>query len=172
MESKSIVEFDNMYIIEKNGNVFSKYTNRYIKPKVNHKGYLYFGLRKDGKQKSIFQHRLIANYWIPNPENKPQVNHINCDKKDNRVENLEWCTQSENQLHSYRNGRVAAYKNKFSKDHNTSKAIAIKKDNIVHTFESLTDASNYLSVSIQAISMCLRGINKTCKGFKVTYCNS
>lgn len=56
----------------------------------------------DGK--TIRVHRVVAATWIPNPEDKPIVNHINGNKLDNRAENLEWCTSSENQLHAYRTG--------------------------------------------------------------------
>lgn len=61
-------------------------------------------LSKNNKAKRVLLHRIIAETFIPNPENKPQVNHINGDKKDNSIENLEWCTRSENQLHAIRTG--------------------------------------------------------------------
>lgn len=161
--------FDNMYVLYINGDIYSKYSKRFIKPKTNHKGYIYFGLRKNGRQHSVFQHRLIAEHFIDNPYKKTQVNHINCIKSDNRVENLEWVTQSENQLHAYKNGKVAAYKNKFGKDHNQSKEIVIIKETSIINFENISRASDYLNCSVQAVSMVLRGINKTCKGFNCYY---
>ena len=59
-------------------------------------------LCKNGKKKHYSVHRLVAKAFIPNPKGKPQVNHINGDRLDNRVENLEWCTSQENVLHSHR----------------------------------------------------------------------
>ena len=61
--------------------------------KANYKGVT---LHKDGKQKAFLLHRLVAEAFIPNPENKPEVNHKNHIRWDNRVENLEWCTRQEN----------------------------------------------------------------------------
>ena len=66
-------------------------------------GYQRIVLMKEAIKKRFMCHRLVAQEFIPNPENKPFINHINGNKSDNRVENLEWCTQSENELHSFRN---------------------------------------------------------------------
>lgn len=66
-------------------------------------GYQRIVLMKKAVKKRFMCHRLVAQEFIPNPEDKPFINHINGNKSDNRVENLEWCTQSENELHSFRN---------------------------------------------------------------------
>jgi hypothetical protein len=86
------------YLIYDDGRVYSKKNKIFLKPGVNGRGYKYCSLWKKGeKPKSLRIHRLVAEHYIPNPENKEQVDHINRNKQDNRIENLRWVTQSENQ---------------------------------------------------------------------------
>ncbi|MBO7713047.1 MAG: HNH endonuclease [Methanobrevibacter sp.] len=84
--------------------------------------YMLVCLCKKGKTKMSLVHRLVAKAFIPNPDNKPEVNHKNCITYDNRVENLEWVSRKENMKHAYDKGRTKppTYKGKFGKDHNKS----------------------------------------------------
>lgn len=90
----------NDYEITEDGEVINKHNGHVVKPQPNSKGYLRVSI--GGKLK--FVHRLVAEKYIPNPENKPQVNHKNCIKTDNRIENLEWATNQENRDHMVANG--------------------------------------------------------------------
>jgi len=70
----------------------------------NGRGYMFVSIRCGSKKKNKYIHRLLAQHFIPNPQNKPQVNHINGIKSDNRIENLEWVTERENAIHAFKNG--------------------------------------------------------------------
>ena len=83
------------------GRVWSCRTRKYLKPWIDRDGYHRVRL---GDANHQGMHRLVANKYIPNPESKPFVNHINGIKSDNHVSNLEWVTQSENELHAYKTG--------------------------------------------------------------------
>ena len=84
------------YLIYEDGRVFSKKRNRFLKPQNHNSGYKIIGLCKNNKVKSFLIHRLMAIHYIPNPENKREVDHINRNRSDNRIENLRWATKSEN----------------------------------------------------------------------------
>lgn len=85
-----------------------------MKPFEDEDGYLRISLIKENSRKKHFVHRLVAMNFIPNPENKPEVNHKEGNKKDNRVEMLEWNTTSENQIHAIANKLYATAKGENS----------------------------------------------------------
>lgn len=82
----------------------SSHRARFLKPAKDKNGYLKITVSKQGKRKTVAVHRLVATAFIPNPENKPTVNHINGKQNDNRVENLEWATHKEQKEHSIKTG--------------------------------------------------------------------
>ena len=89
--------FRGLYMIYPDGGIWSNYgKGKFLKQTIHKKGYHRVGLYRDGKQKRFSVHRLVAQAFIPNPDNKPEVDHINQDKSDNRLENLRWVTSSEN----------------------------------------------------------------------------
>lgn len=93
------------YIIG-NGGTLYWHSERIMKPQKNHKGYLNVPLSKDGVYRTCTIHRLVAMAFIQNPNNYPEINHINEDKADNRVDNLEWCTAKHNNNWGTRRQRV------------------------------------------------------------------
>lgn len=96
------------YSVSPEGAITNLATNRVVKPSINpQNGYLYVSLWENGVGKSYSVHRLVANAYCPNPENKPNVNHIDSDRINCSVENLEWVTQSENIKHGYEYGNMS-----------------------------------------------------------------
>ena len=114
---KAIKGFEEQYEVSNIGNIRSidrvvkhyiegftrKYKGASKNIRLNDKGYFRCNLKKDGKRFDFTTHRLVAEAFIPNEESKPVVNHKNGIKTDNRVENLEWCTISENVIHATKN---------------------------------------------------------------------
>lgn len=94
---------DTKYLVTEDGRIWSEYTNRFLKP-CNNAGYQNISLG-GGKKNKRFIHRMVAECYIENPNNYEEVNHINNNRSDNRVENLEWCTTQMNTEHTRKQGR-------------------------------------------------------------------
>lgn len=97
---KPIKEYDYKYLISNYGDVFSINLKRVLNTAYDTMGYAYVRLYLNGNSKNESIHRLVAKYFIKNEENKYAVNHIDGNKKNNHVDNLEWVTQSENEIHA------------------------------------------------------------------------
>ena len=103
---KDIEEYAGLYQVSNLGRVKSLYTNSILKGCKHINGYLVVNLYKNGSKSTKRIHRLVAQAFIPNPENKSQVNHIDENKTNNKVSNLEWTTRKENLNHGTRTERI------------------------------------------------------------------
>lgn len=129
--------------------------------------YLYVDLYKGKKATRFYIHRLVAAAFIPNPDNKPEVNHKNGVKTDNFVENLEWVTAAENNIHAYRHlGRVGPCRGMLGKDNPRSKVIQqIKDGRVVAEYYGTGEANRKTGISRFNIASCCCGKRKTAGGY-------
>lgn len=105
---KDIQGYEGKYAITSCGKVYSYYAKRFLNPRVDRDGYLAVALYgKDGKRKYHLVHRLVAEAYIPNPDNKPTVNHKSEIKSENHINNLEWMTMAEQNIYGTRLERVS-----------------------------------------------------------------
>lgn len=107
---KDIAGFEGLYQVTTLGRIWSMRRKKFLTFFSEKKGYLTASLRKDNKEHYLSLHRIIGKAFIPNPENKPQINHKNGNKLDNRISNLEWCTARENIQHACNTGLNKVFK--------------------------------------------------------------
>lgn len=153
----------NNYSVSSMGRIRNDITHKIRKQQIDSSGYP--KLNFSGKQISV--HRVVAKAFLPNPNKKPFINHINGIKNDNRVENLEWCTPKENTTHAINKlGWVTPLSGKKGKNSKFSKPI-IQIDvngNFINKFNGHHEASRITGISRYGISSCAQGKNASCHG--------
>ena len=160
-EVETFVEIEGFekYEVSNLGRVRNIKSGIMLKPWITKDGYLRHCLYKHNKRKNLLLHRIIATSFIDNPGKKPQVNHIDENKLNNDLSNLEWCTERENVIHGTRTKRAAE---KLSK-----KVIQLDlNDNVLNEFESMRQAERETGVSVGNISSCCNGKTKSAGGYK------
>jgi hypothetical protein len=130
------------YSIDITGLVINNKTNKYLKIQLNQKREI-VELWKDNKKKHCQIHRLLAEAFIPNPDNLPQINHIDGNSLNNKIENLEWVTDRDNKLHAYRTGLMK--QNKFAVLQYTL------NEKFVREYESILEAHRVTKIDRKSI---------------------
>lgn len=172
------------YCVSTDGSVYSSYivgtnkSGRKIKklnPVKLNSGYLQVQLYNNGVHVHKSVHRLIAEAFIPNPHKKPLVNHKNGNKSDNRVENLEWVTDSENKKHAYRvlhTNHAKYWQGKFGKDNPCSKIVQQIKDGVVVAeYFGLHEAERQTGIQFKNISAVCRNKRNFAGGYQWRFKN-
>ena len=170
---KDIPGYEGRYFASNFGRIKSRniqHKQDYILSQINGRGgYLIINIIENGKHVQHSVHQLVASAFIPNPENKPQVNHIDGDKKNNRVDNLEWVTAKENVAHAIRTGLANHHgmKGKFGALNHCSKPVFqfSKSGELIKRWDCISEAARFYNHKpCQIINVCA-GRLKTCAGF-------
>lgn len=163
---RNVIGYEGIYRVSNLGRIKSVKKDLILSPKHNHDGYLRIQLWRNCKAIFVSIHRLVAEAFINNPENKPFVNHINGTKCDNTVENLEWCTQKENIQHAWKEGlSKRQYNSKLSKSVDQLDL----NGNYIKTFPSTMEVERQLGIYHSKISNACNGKTYTAGGFKWRY---
>lgn len=153
--------YEGLYLISTYGRAISAPRNgtkkewHFMSPHYTRGGYIQYELSKNNKVKAYKAHRMVADAFLLNPENKREVNHIDGDKHNNRLDNLEWATTKENQLH-------AAYV--LGKGLKAVKQIS-KEGKLIRVWQSIKEASETLGIQAPDISSASNGTRKSAGGY-------
>lgn len=168
---KDIKGYEGIYLVSNKGNIMSIKTNKILKPWINGQYYM-VELFKNKYKKRIYIHRIVATTFLKGFDEYPMVLHSDDNPLNNKVENLEWGTQSKNMKDAYNRGRKINYfLGKFGKEHCTSKRVSQYNLNgeYINTYESLLEAEKNTGFHNSNISRCASGKQKTSNGFIFKY---
>lgn len=157
-EWKNVKYYENKYQVSTFGRVRNKVTRRILTHGLNRNGYHRVNLYDESGMKSKFVHRLVAQAFKPNPENKPQVNHIDEDKANNNVNNLEWMTAKENNNYGTRIERV-------SKIQGVPILVIDIATGETNEYHGMNECARQLKVDSGNVSKAVNGILKQYKGY-------
>jgi hypothetical protein len=171
MEKWQKVNSTEKYFVSNLGRLKNIKTGRILKKRLGKRGYLTNNISVKGKVKVVTIHRLIALHFITNPQNKPQVNHKDGDKTNNKISNLEWVTSSENAKHAYSIGLKKKYWAGIvgAQNHRSRPVIRIDRNFTKKNYVSITYAARENNVSTGNIGRVLSGKRKTTGGFYWEY---
>lgn len=160
MEKFCIIENFNNYAISNFGRIKNVKNGKILTPMKNEYGYLQYTFCQNKIKKTFRIHRLVALYFIENPQNKPYVNHIDGDKTNNNVSNLEWCTAKENDEHARRTGLKVQEK--------PIVAINVITDERI-CFKSVRECGGILGINAGTIVKILKGKRNKAHGYTFEY---
>lgn len=177
---KWIPGYEEIYMANEQGKIYTCYHKRLLTPYVGSDGYLRVNLSKKGKVKITMVHRIVAELFIPNPNNLPIVNHIDGNKSNPDISNLEWVTFSDNSYHAFAHG-LAKISDKCKKAvsqiaaKNGAKTTSKSVDrldlsgNYIDSFKSIREAERVTGINRANIGEVCRGKRKTAHGYKWRY---
>lgn len=157
MESRQVTVYGRTYSVSDAGEIYTA-AGRELRQHTDRYGYAYIRQRYDGKRPHVYVHRLVAMCYIDNPDNMPQINHIDGNKQNNAAKNLEWATNSTNQLHSrYVLGNQTGYPD--------APVVCVETG---EQFRSRKAAERATGTNSSHIGECIKGTRKSAGGYHWT----
>ena len=164
---KDVEGYEGLYLVSNDGRVKGTKSKKVLKFSYSYNGYRRVKLYRGAKGKTFMVHRLVANAFVLNPQNKPQVNHIDGNKQNNTVDNLEWVTQTENLVHAVRLGLIDT--NLMVKATSKKANQYDKSGKLIKTWDSMSEAARATNTYVGNITRCCQNKIKSTGGYKWSF---